>query len=47
MNGDGLMRGLLVFYLILAAVFAYELNWAKSLYWVSAGLLTLSVLWMK
>jgi hypothetical protein len=47
MNGDGLMRGLLVFYLILAAVFAYELNWAKCTYWIGAAVITGSVLVMK
>ena len=46
-NGTVLMQGLIVFYVVLACVFAWENNWPKVLYWCSAGLITISVLWMK
>ena len=47
MNGDLLMKGLLLFYLILAGVFLYEGNWPKALYWWSAATITMAILWMK
>jgi len=46
-NGDLLMRGLVVFYLILACVFLYERNWPKAWYWLAAAQITGSVLVMK
>ena len=46
-NGTLLMQGLVVFYVVIAVVFAFEGNWPKVLYWISAGLITTSVLWMK
>jgi hypothetical protein len=45
--GDTLMRCLIVFYVVLAAVFAYEGNWLKTWYWVSVSSLSVSVLMMK
>ena len=45
--GDTLMSGLLAFYLLLAAVFAYERQWAKCSYWIGAAILTGSVLRMR
>ena len=47
MTGDTLMVGLIVVYVVLAVIFAFEGNWPRVLYWVSAGLITTSVLWMK
>ena len=46
-NGDLLMRGLVVFYIILAGVFLYERNWPKAWYWLAAAQITGSVLVMK
>lgn len=46
MSGHGLMQGLLVAYFVIACTFAYEANWPKMLYWVSAFGITFSVLWM-
>lgn len=45
--GDRLMIGLACFYVLLALVFAYEHNWPKALYWLSALGITSAVLWMK
>lgn len=45
--GDGMMKGLVVFYLILAVVFGYEQQWAKATYWIGAALITGSVLAMR
>jgi hypothetical protein len=45
MNGDTLMRCLIVFYVVLAGVYCWELNWPKVMYWVAAAALTTSVLW--
>lgn len=47
MVGDRLAIGLGAFYLVLTAVYAYELNWPKALYWLSAFGITSAVLWMK
>ena len=47
MNGDLLMKGLLVFYLLLAGVFAYEGHWAKALYWAAAAQITTAILFMR
>ena len=46
-NGDLLMRGLVVFYIILACVFLYERNWPKAWYWLAAAQITGSVLVMR
>lgn len=46
-NGDLLMRGLVVFYIILAGVFVYERNWPKAWYWLAAAQIIGSVLVMK
>ena len=45
--GDGLMRGLLAFYIVLAIIFAYEQQWAKCTYWIGAAIITGSVLAMR
>lgn len=45
--GNTLMMGLAVFYIFLAAVFAYEGQWAKCTYWIGACIITTSVLVMK
>lgn len=42
-----MMKGLLVFYAVIAAVCLYERNYPKALYWFSAGMITASVLLMK
>lgn len=47
MTGDMLMRGLIVFYVVLAGVYAYETNWAKCTYWIGAAIISTSVLVMK
>ena len=41
-----LMLGLIVAYLVIAGVSAWEGNMARTLYWISASTLTISVLWM-
>lgn len=46
-TGDRLMYGLIVMYLIVAAVFAYERNWAKCWYWLAAAQISGSVLVMR
>ena len=46
-SGTLLMQGLIVAYVVIAVVFAFEGNWPKVLYWISAGLITTSVLLMK
>ncbi len=46
-SGPLLMQALIVAYVVIACVFAFEGNWPKVLYWLSAGSITLSVLWMK
>ena len=45
--GDTLMRCLIVFYVVLAGVYAYELNWSKCTYWIGAAMITGSVVVMK
>lgn len=45
--GNNLMIGLACFYVVLAAVFAYEGQWAKCSYWIGACVITVSVLVMK
>jgi hypothetical protein len=47
MNGDLLMQGLIVTYVIVALVFGYEQNWPKCTYWIGAAIITGSVLVMK
>ena len=47
MSGHLLMQGLVVTYVIVACVFAYEGNWAKMTYWIGAAIITTSVLVMK
>ncbi len=47
MTGTLLMKCLVGVYLFIACVFAYEANWPKTAYWISAALLTISVLAMK
>lgn len=45
MNSDLLMKCLLVFYFFISMVCLFEQNYPKALYWVSAGMITFSVLW--
>lgn len=45
--GDGLMKSLLLFYVVLAFVFGYEQQWAKATYWIGAAIITGSVLAMR
>ena len=42
---DTMMKGLLVIYFLISAVCIYERNYPRALYWTSAGMITLSVLW--
>ena len=39
------MRSFLVQYMICAGFCAHEGNWPRFMYWISASLLTVSVLW--
>ena len=45
-SGTALMTGLIVFYVVLAGVFAVEGNWPRCTYWIGASIITGSVLWM-
>ena len=45
MNSDLLMKCLLGVYFIIAITCITEKNYPKALYWTSAGMITLSVLW--
>lgn len=47
MTSTNMMIGLVAFYLLVAGVSAKELNWPRVLYWISAALLTGSILWMQ
>ena len=47
MLSGGLMLGLIVFYLVVVVVSAWEGNWPRALYWTGASLITTAVLWMK
>jgi len=38
-------KGLLVVYVIISLVCIFERNYPKALYWVSAGMITFSVMW--
>jgi len=45
MNSDLMMKCLLIFYFIICVVCMFERNFPKALYWLSAGMITFSVLW--
>jgi hypothetical protein len=45
MTSDIMMKGLLMVYLVIATTCVLEKNYPKALYWTSAGMITLSVLW--
>ena len=45
--GDKLMIALVVTYIVIASVFAWEHTWAKMWYWIGASIITTSVLAMK
>ena len=45
MLSDLLMKILVVGYIIISAVCLFEHNYARALYWVSAGGITFSILW--
>lgn len=47
MSGELLMKGLVVTYVVVACVFAYEQNWPKMFYWIGAAMITSSVLVMR
>ena len=40
-----MMQSLLGYYIIIGVVCIFEKNYPKALYWFSAGLLTVSILW--
>ena len=42
-----LMSGLIVVYIVIACVSAYELNWPRCTYWIGAAMITGSVLVME
>lgn len=46
MNSTTMMMGLVCFYVLTAGVSAYELNWPRVLYWISAAGITTAVLIM-
>ena len=46
MTSEWMMRGLLVLYGVIAVASAIEGNLPKALYWVSAAMITVSVLLM-
>lgn len=46
MTGNGLMQCLIVAYVVIACTFAFEQNWPKVGYWISAAGITISVLCM-
>lgn len=43
---DWLNLALVLAYVVLAIAFAVMGNWPKVLYWIGAGILTASLLWM-
>jgi hypothetical protein len=45
-NSSWMMTGLIIVYISIALMAAYEWNWPRMLYWISAGCITISVLWM-
>ena len=45
--GTNLMRILIVEYIVIALAFAYQRNWPKMLYFISAAMISVSVLMMK
>ena len=45
MTSTAMMIGLIGVYLLTAGVSAYELNWPRTLYWVSAAGITSAVIW--
>lgn len=45
MNSDWMMKGLLITYFIISIVCLHERNYPRALYWVSAGMITFSVMW--
>jgi len=45
MISDKVMVGFLIAYFLLSIVCLFEKNYPRALYWVSAGLITSSVLW--
>ncbi len=47
MSGHFLQQLLIVEYVVIAAAYGLEGNWPKCGYFVSAGLITISVLFMK
>lgn len=44
-TSTNMMIGLVGFYILTAGVSAYELNWPRALYWISAAGITTAVLW--
>ena len=46
-NGTLLMQGLIVAYVVIAVVSAWEGNWPRCTYWIGAAIITGSVLCMK
>jgi len=47
MNGDLLMKVLICEYAIISVVYLFEQNYFKSMYWLGALIITVSVLMMK
>ena len=46
MTSTTVMWILIGFYVIIAALAAWERNWPRVLYYLAAGLISLAVLWM-
>lgn len=45
MNSQGLIQCLLVAYFVIMIVCIFERNWPRTLYWLGAALLQISILW--
>ena len=46
-NGELLQKLLIFQYAIISMVYLYEVNYFKSMYWVGAIVITISILYMK
>lgn len=46
MTSTAMMLALVAWYLVIAAVAAYEGKWPRVFYWLAAAQINLAVLWM-
>lgn len=42
-----MVKGLLIVYLIILVVAAFERDWKLAMYWAGASILQVSVIWMR